>query len=77
MSKRPKIHLHDASVFWGTIIGFLVGAIVWLFRVPKRGEDTRKDIVETGRDIIERDPVKDSLEEGKTLAKQHQQQKAN
>lgn len=73
MSKRPKIHLHDASVFWGTIIGFFVGAFVWLFRVSKRGEDTRKEIVETGRDIIERDPVKESLEEGKALAKQHQQ----
>lgn len=72
-----KNKLHDATVFWGAIIGFFAGAIVWLFRVPKRGEDTRQEIVETGRDIIDRDPVKDSLAEGKALAQEHRQKLLN
>ena len=72
-----KTFLHDATVFWGAIIGFFVGTIVWLFRVPKRGEDTRQDIVETGRDLIDRDPVKDSLAEGKALAQERHQKLLN
>ncbi|MEL7433692.1 MAG: YtxH domain-containing protein [Chloroflexota bacterium] len=67
-----RLNLHDATVFWGTLIGFFIGGILWLFRVPKRGEDTRHEIVSTSREIIERDPVKESLAEGKALAQEHQ-----
>lgn len=77
MNNIPKVKLHDVTLFWGTIIGFFVGAIVWLFRVPKRGEDTRQEIIETGRDIIDRDPIKDSLAEGKALAQKRRQQVQN
>lgn len=52
MSDRKPSHLDDSSIFWGAIIGFVIGSIVWLFHVPKRGEDTRKDIVDAGKAII-------------------------
>ncbi|MGJ3240506.1 MAG: hypothetical protein ACFE0Q_17490 [Anaerolineae bacterium] len=71
--ERRHLNLHDATVFWGTLVGFFVGAIVWLLRVPKRGEETREEIVETGRTLIEHDPVKESLEEGKALAHRYHQ----
>lgn len=77
MNKIPRVKFHDVTLFWGTIIGFVAGAIIWLFRVPKRGEDTRQDIIETGRDLIDRDPVKDSMAEGKSLAQKHRQQVSN
>lgn len=73
MANKSGIKFHDSTVFWGALVGFVAGAIVWLFRVPKRGEDTRQDIIQTGRDIVDRDPVKDSLAEGKSLAKEHRQ----
>ena len=73
MADKTFPKLHDATVFWSTILGFITGALVWLWHVPKRGEDTRQEIVTTGRDMIEHDPVKDSLQAGKELARQHQQ----
>ncbi len=70
MSDEPR-RLDETTFFWGTLIGFLIGAIAWLFRVPRRGEETREQIVETGRDLVTRDSVSESLEEGRSLAHQH------
>lgn len=56
----------DGLLFWGMIIGFITGAIVWLFNVPKRGDDTRQDI----KARIESDPAQASIAEGKALARQ-------
>jgi hypothetical protein len=56
----------DGLLFWGLIVGFFTGAIVWLFNVPKRGDDTRQGI----KDRIESDPAKESIAEGKALARQ-------
>jgi len=70
MSDAPRTRLDETTFFWGTLLGFVVGAIVWFFRVPRRGQETRDQIVETSRDIITRDAVNDSLEEGRTLARQ-------
>jgi len=69
MSERKPGHLDDASVFWGAIIGFIVGAVVWLFHVPKRGEDTRKEIVDTGKAIIEQKTEEDSSKKASSSEK--------
>jgi gas vesicle protein len=63
MSERKPTHLDDSSIFWGAIIGFIVGAIVWMFHVPKRGEDTRKEIVDNGKSIIVHKSRGDNKEE--------------
>jgi gas vesicle protein len=70
-------NLDDGAVFWGTMIGFLTGAIVWFFNVPRRGIITRKALRGAGDNLLERleatDPVTESMEEGKALARQRQQ----
>lgn len=63
MSDRKPIHLDDSSIFWGAIIGFIMGAIVWLFHVPKRGEATRKDIIDTSKAIIGQKREEDTTQE--------------
>jgi gas vesicle protein len=63
MSERKATQLDDLSIFWGAIIGFIVGAIVWIFHVPKRGEDTRKEIVDSSKSIIGHKSRKDNKEE--------------
>lgn len=70
MSEESRTRLDETTFFWGTLLGFVVGAIVWFFRVPRRGQETREQIVETSRDIITRDAVDDSLAEGRALARQ-------
>lgn len=70
MSDAPENRLDEGTLFWGAILGFVIGAIAWLFRVPRRGEQTRDQIVETGRDFVTRDSVNESLEEGRALARQ-------
>jgi hypothetical protein len=33
-----------------------------MFRLPKRGEDTRQQVVDTGREFFQRDPVNEHKE---------------
>jgi gas vesicle protein len=70
MSDEQRGRLDETTFFWGTLLGFVLGAIAWFFRVPRRGEETREQIAETGRDLVARDSVNDSLEEGRALARQ-------
>lgn len=63
MSDRKPTHLDDSSIFLGVIIGFIMGVIVWLFHVPKRGEDTRQEIVDTGKTIIGQKLDEDTIQE--------------
>lgn len=72
MSDDSRSRLDETTFFWGTLLGFFVGAIIWIFLVPRRGEDTRDQIVETSRNLVTRDAVNDSLEEGRALARQRQ-----
>jgi gas vesicle protein len=69
--------LDDGAVLWGAIVGFVVGAVVWFFNTPRRGLITRQALRGAGDNLRERleasDPVTDSIEEGKALAKQRQQ----
>ena len=69
--------LDEGAVFWGAIVGFMVGGLVWFFNAPRRGLITRKALRGAGDNLRERleatDPVTDSIEEGKALAKQRQQ----
>jgi gas vesicle protein len=70
-------NLDDGAVFWGAILGFMAGAIVWFFNLPRRGIITRQTLRGAGDNLRERleatDPVTESIEEGKALARQRQQ----
>ncbi len=70
MSDEQRSRLDDTTFFWGAVIGFVVGALVWFFRVPRRGTETRERIAKTGQDLITRDSVEESLQEGRALARQ-------
>jgi gas vesicle protein len=63
MNERKPSHLDVSTVFWGIIIGFIVGVVVWLFHVPKHGKDTRKEIVNIGKTIIGKKPEEGILKE--------------
>ena len=69
MTDRKPSHLDDKSLIWGAIIGFILGAIIWLFHVPKRGDDTRKEIVDNAKSLVgqkqEEDSKEDTLKENR------------
>lgn len=37
-----RTFLDELTVFWGIVFGFLLGVIVWLFRVPQDTESTKE-----------------------------------
>ena len=68
----------DAGTFLiGTVMGLLFGGLIALFRAPRSGPETRRQITEAGqelRDQIEEavtpaDPVAESMAEGKAAAR--------
>lgn len=66
----------DGAVFWGTLIGFGAGGCLWLFLSPIRGLLNRQRMMQIQTDVqeqINRDPVAESLAEGKALAQQRNQ----
>lgn len=71
--QQNKPTFDDDTVFWGLILGFFSGMVAWFFRVPKRGEDTRHDIVNVGKNVVGTDPAHSSLEQGRRIARQRQQ----
>jgi hypothetical protein len=70
-------NLDDSAVFWGAMLGFITGAIIWFFNLPRRGLITRHTLRDAESNLRERleaaDPVTASMEEGKALARQRQQ----
>jgi gas vesicle protein len=70
--------LHEASVLQGFLVGFLVGALLWLWRLPQRGAANRERLVNAPRDLREKldatEAVSQSIAEGKALAQQRKQQ---
>jgi gas vesicle protein len=64
--------LEDGSVFWGIVLGVLIGAIWALFNLPSQLQEVREQVLEQGkvlRDQITTDTVTESLEQGKSMAR--------
>lgn len=70
-NETPRTRLDDNAVFWGFIFGLVFGGITAFFWVPRRGEETRRQIREA---VTPTDTVAESLAEGKAAARQHRQQ---
>lgn len=70
--------LHEPSVLQGFLMGFLIGALLWLWRLPQRGAANRERLANAPRDLREKldatEAVSQSIAEGKTLAQQRKQQ---
>lgn len=77
--ETSRFRLDEGAFFWGAIVGFFVGALVWLWRVPQRGTETRQRLLNSGKELIERDSLEESLAEGRAIARlqQHEQSEAN
>lgn len=74
---RQRREWDDGAVFWGTLIGFGAGGCLWLFLSPIRGLLNRQRMMQLQTDVhdqLSRDPVAESLADGKALAKQHRDQ---
>lgn len=63
----------EGTLFWGAIIGFILGGLVWFFNVPFRGVVTRgnlRNAPRTLRDQIDQqEAIDSSIEEGKAIAR--------
>lgn len=64
--KSPRWRLDDGTMFWGILIGLVMGIVAWLPRLPRSGTQTQQQLRET----LERDPIEESIAEGKALAQQ-------
>jgi len=72
MNTTQRRLLEDATVFWGMVLGILVGAIWALFNLPSQLQEVREQVLEQGkalRDQITTDTVTESLEQGKSMAR--------
>jgi len=72
MNTTQRRLLEDAAVFWGMVLGILVGAIWALFNLPSQLQEVREQVLEQGkalRDQITTDTVTESLEQGKSMAR--------
>jgi gas vesicle protein len=76
-NNSPK-SLDNGLLIWGFTFGLIFGAIVGLFKAPKRGA-IRDQLVETGENLrhkiesaVPADPIAESLAEGKAAARRRQ-----
>ncbi|MCU0514207.1 MAG: hypothetical protein MUE40_16750 [Anaerolineae bacterium] len=64
--------LEDAAVFRGFVLGALIGALLWWWRLPGSGPENRARLTGAGQSLrqqlVPADPVAESLAEGKALA---------
>lgn len=64
--------LEEGAVFWGIVLGMLVGAAWALFNLPSQVQEARQQVLQQGkalRDQITTDTVTESLEQGKSMAR--------
>lgn len=78
MAETPqrRDQLDEGALFWGTVMGFGVGGCLWLFLTPIRGLLNQRRMRQIQTDVqaqLSRDPVAESLAEGKALAQERQQ----
>lgn len=68
---------NTGSFFMGVLIGGAVGAVVALLLAPKSGKELRRDIAETGEDLLDKastmigkqeEQVNDTVNEGRIRA---------
>lgn len=75
MSRRDE--LDGGALTFGFVFGLIVGSLVALFRAPRSGAETRRQISETGQELREQieevvtpvDPLAESMAEGKAAAR--------
>lgn len=75
-TRETKQGLDDSAVFWGFWWGLLIGVGVALWQLPKDIAATRQKVwaqSESLRKQIQSDPITESLNEGKALARQVRQ----
>lgn len=72
-NNTPQSRFDDETVFWGAMIGFIIGAVVWFFNVPARGIVARQRLRnapdELREQLAQQDAVTNSIEEGKQIAR--------
>mgnify|MGYP001365151167 CR=1 FL=1 len=68
MSREPR-ELDGEMLIWGTIYGLIIGGITALLTLPKSGLALRREVRERVELAIPRDPVADSIAEGKAAAR--------
>lgn len=75
-SDRGENLLDLGAVVGGFIVGLLVGGIMALFKAPQSGRKTRRQIEETGDQLLSKieaaippDPIAEGLAEGKAAAR--------
>jgi gas vesicle protein len=69
--------LDTGALVLGTLLGLIVGGIFALFRVPRSGAATRRQISDVSQELREQieeaitpvDPIAESLAEGKAAAR--------
>lgn len=78
-SDRRENPLDLGAVVGGFIVGLLVGGIMALFKAPQSGRKTRRQIEETGDQLLSKieaaippDPIAEGLAEGKAAARRRQ-----
>jgi gas vesicle protein len=76
MSEKRSGGLDDGALFWGFLIGLLMGAAAALFRVPRSGDAMRQQINDLGHNLrhkiesaVPTDPIAESISEGKAAAR--------
>ena len=69
MNKKPT-HLDDRNIVLGAILGFIMGSIIWLFYLPRRGEETREQISNTAKKLGGQKPDDTSHTQGKAVPEQ-------
>jgi gas vesicle protein len=75
--KTTRNSLDAGALTWGFVTGLILGGLIMLFRAPRSGLATRRQISSTGQQLrtqIETaltpvDPVAESLAEGKAAAR--------
>ncbi len=68
MSREPR-ELDGEMLIWGTIYGLIIGGITALLTLPKSGLALRREVRDRVELAIPRDPVADSIAEGKAAAR--------
>ncbi|MDW8173716.1 MAG: hypothetical protein RML73_14665 [Anaerolineae bacterium] len=72
MSASQRSSLDEGVVFWGIMLGILVGTGWALFNLPSQVRQARQKVLERGkalRNQTDADAVAKSIEQGKSLAR--------
>lgn len=74
---QPQAKLDETTVLSGCVLGFVVGGLTALFRLPSRilrGRRSITDPAERQKLLRQIDPITNSIDTGKALAEQRRQQ---